>query len=234
MRLFFSLGEQFSKACVGIKEKIIPYFVKISLVGADIALRGRFFDAKREIFSFRIAVAPVLMGGKREESKKKTGSSLLQPCRLVPTGRKERRKQEKNRKFSFAAVPSGAGGAERERKARKGPEVLFCRLTCRCQRGGKGEEARKRAEILFWNHNRHGNLQRPFLQAPPKVGENISHVPILPRLLRTRRKASCPGPLSSPSRPCRPSGHRCRGRSPRFRRRKAGCRPGRTGPRGSS
>ena len=37
MRLFFSLGEQFSKACVGIKEKIIPYFVKISLVGADIA-----------------------------------------------------------------------------------------------------------------------------------------------------------------------------------------------------
>lgn len=125
MRLFFSLGEQFSKACVGIKEKIIPYFVKISLVGADIALRGRFFDAKREIFSFRIAVAPVLMGGKRVESKKKAGSSLLQPCRLVPTGRKGRGKQEKARKFSFAALPAAVSGEEREKKQEKERKFSF-------------------------------------------------------------------------------------------------------------
>ena len=211
MRLFFSLGEQFSKACVGIKEKIIPYFVKISLVGAGIALRGRFFCAEPGI-------------------------------------------------FSFAGSTSGAGGAEREKKARKKQEVLFCSRAVRCRRGGKGEESKKRPgssllpPYLPLSAGRKGRRSKkksgnsllesqpsrqfaealPAGPAPSKAGENISHVPTLPRLLRTRRKASCPGPLSSPSRPCRPSGHRCRGRSPRFRRRKAGCRPGRTGPRGSS
>ncbi len=91
----------------------------------------------------------------------------MQPCRLVPTGRKERRKQEKSRKFSFAAMPSGAGGAEREKKAGKkhGSSLL---QPCLSGAGGAEREkkARKRTEILFWNHNRHGNLQRPFLQAP--------------------------------------------------------------------
>ena len=157
-------------------------------------------------------------------------------------------------------MPSGACGAEREKKAGKKQEVLFCSRAVRCRRGGKGEESKKRPgssllpPYLPLSAGRKGRRSKkksgnsllesqpsrqfaealPAGPAPSKAGENISHVPTLPRLLRTRRKASCPGPLSSPSRPCRPSGHRCRGRSPRFRRRKAGCRPGRTGPRGSS
>ncbi len=134
---------------IGKRRKSIHFSWKISLFGAGIALRGRFFCAEPGIFSFAGSTSGAggaerekkarkkqevlfcshavwcLRGGKREESRKKTGSSLLQPCRPVPAGRKGRGKQEKARKFSFAALPAAVSGEEREKKQEKERKFSF-------------------------------------------------------------------------------------------------------------